>query len=99
LDEALDCFRDAVEYEDDAAGRAAIEYNQALAERQLGELRSASRTLQKRVKTLERAGAADQELALTLCDTAGALRELGEHAAALSLLDQAQAVLVPANLA
>lgn len=98
LDEALECFSKALEYEDDSRGVSVIEQNRAIAYGKLGEFRSASAILQDRIRELERSGVDHRELALTLCDVASMLPELGDSDDALVMLERASPLFTSEDL-
>jgi len=90
FDEALCCYEQLLDYEDDPKGRRAVLINQSNALQALGELRVAARIMQDVVAELERAGISGRELAIALDDFALPVFKLGEPAAALKMLDRAR---------
>ncbi len=99
FDEALDHYRKALACENDPTGRRIIHSNLADGLIQVGELHSAAHELEEAVRELERGGTGGRELAIALDNAAVPISRLGEHAAALELLERARGLFETEDLA
>jgi tetratricopeptide (TPR) repeat protein len=93
LDEAIEQYQQAFEYEDQALGRSQIRVNQAQALILLGELRSARDWLQQALAELEAAGVDARSRCVALGAVAMAHAMLGDAPQALALLERAHALI------
>lgn len=98
LDEALECYKEAMVHEHDPKGIIFIRNNQSNLLRALGELRSAAHMQQDSIAKLEGAGITGQQLAVALDNAALTVTELGEPEAALKMLERARGLFAPDDL-
>ena len=97
FDEALDCYDNAIVHEHDPEGLIAIRTNRSSTLVVLGELHSAAQEQQKIVAEQEAAGNSGRKLGLALDSVAVIQSELGEHDAALQMLERARGLFGPEN--